>query len=583
MPSPASVELTIHLPSPADPLVVSIADGEALLLGREPAPARLAPGVIPAGRSVRAVPVAAPSVSGNHALVWRDGDRVSLRDLHSRNGTTLALPADVAVSLPAAALSVSLAPTTATRAEALPAAPRDAAWREAEDFPEAVAREVGAWLVACGVPVTARARRRSSPVGASSRASLPPIPLVDDHVLQLVEEGGSGTIDPLRGRVIEAVVDYVHAQCARLRRERAWAHPPGFVLASTVIREAHRRVAEAAAAAYPLILLGETGAGKGTLARCYHLHSDRAQGPFEQVNCAEIDKHFARTRLFGARKGAYTGCHADVPGVVELAARGTLFLDEVAELPLDVQGELLTFLDDLRYKRFGDEAWRQADVRVVCGTNVDLRAAVRDGRFRADLWYRLAGRVVEVRPLRERRDDVVAFLSEQPRAEGAAGRSVWDVLDEGARRCCLEHPWRGNFRELAGFARRLPATGDVVTEAAAREAIAEGALELRPAAVAPGGWDALAAEATALYRARTQQDEPVRAAEFREYVEDLLKPLFFARALGMTEIDALPDRPTPSFEEMARRMGCDASTIKAQLGRYAEIRRASGGKVRSGP
>lgn len=136
------------------------------------------------------------------------------------------------------------------------------------------------------------------------------------------------------------------------------------------------------------------------------------------------------------------------------------------------------------------------------------------------------------------------------------------------------------------MARQLPRAGRLRAAAAGRGRGGDGGgdaggdrgggVELRPAALfGGGGWDALAAEATALYRARTRLDEPARAGDFREYVEDIFKPLFFARALGLSDIDAVPERPTPSFEEMARRMGCDASTVKAQLARYVEIRRAA--------
>jgi DNA-binding NtrC family response regulator len=576
---PADLRVELRTSTLPAPVACTLSEGEALLVGRDPDPSRLPPGFVPEGFRVRVVKVAAAAVSGHHALVWRSGECVEVRDLQSRNGTSLLLDAGAHASVASASsLTLELAPDDPASPRAAPVltAPREAQWNSHEEFPAAVAREVDAWLTQNGLTVTARARTRSTP-NPPGRAALPPISLVDDHVLQLVEEGAAGTIDPLRGRVIESVVAYVHAQCARLRRERAWSHDPGLVLVSPAIREAHRRVAEAAEAAYPLILLGETGTGKGTLARCYHRHSARGAQAFEQVNCAEIDKHFARTRLFGAKKGAYTGCHADVPGVVELAQRGTLFLDEVAELPLDVQGELLTFLDDQRYKRFGDETWRQGDVQVVCGTNVDLRTAAREGRFRADLWYRLAGRVVEVPPLRERREDIIAYLQGRALGEGGS-RDVWEALDEDARRACLAHSWRGNFRELAAFARRLPTGVEVITGEVARGAIAEGAVELPSVARGVGpafGWEALSAEAVAIYRAKTRLDEPARAGDLREYIEDILKPLFFARALGLTEIDAVPERPTPTFEEMARRMGCDASTIKAQLARYVEIRRST--------
>lgn len=559
-------------------------EGEALLVGRSPEPARLPPGLLPQGFTLRALRLPASSVSSNHCLLWREKGRVEIRDLESRNGTMVPLGAGGSASMTIdGSFAVELAPVGQISAPIdAAAAPRDAQWERREDFAASVAREVSEWLATGGLPVRARVRRRA-PGGAPGGApgALAPIPLLDELALELDEGETAGTINPLWGKVIETIVSYVHAQRERLQREQRWAHGPEFVMASRSFRDAHQRVAEAASRGAQLILLGESGSGKGTLARCYHLHSPRAAAAFEAVNCAEMDKHFARTRLFGAKRGSYTGCHADTKGVIELAHRGTLFLDEVAELSLDVQGELLSFLDDQRYKRFGDESWLQADVAVVCGTNVDLRRAVRDGRFRADLWYRLAGRVVELPPLRERREDLVAFLKGASLGEGAAATSVWDALTEGARRLALEHPWRGNFRELAGFVRRLPAAvGDAcLDEATARAALDEGALERSPRAqaVSESGWEAMTARAMALYRARAKLEEPQRSSDLRDFIEDALKPCFFARALGLEDIDVVPERPSPSFEEMARRMGCDASTVKLQLARYVEIRRGESG------
>ena len=540
------------------PLVLEIAEGEGVLVGRDPDPARLPPGLVPANITLRPVSLDAHAVSGNHLAAWRGAEGLVVCDLRSRNGSSLALPPHASVLLPPdARAAVELSPSR--RAQGAPAGrPRDAEWGGAGQFPHAVAAELESWMGRAGAAATVRAVRRGEATGEAAVA----LPFAGEWTLA-VDVSAAATAMPAWESLVERASEYAHLQAARLREEIAVSHGDELVIASPAFREAHRRVAEASARALPTVLLGETGSGKSTLARCFHLHSDRARGPFEAVNCAEIDRAFARTRIFGARKGAYTGCHADVAGAVECARGGTLFLDEVAELPLDVQGELLTFLDDQRYKRLGDDRWSQGDVRVVCGTNGDLRRAVREGRFRADLWYRIAGRIVEVAPLRERPD----------------APSAYDALSPEARRYLThEYPWPGNFRELAAFVRRLdPAAGaGAVDLDACVAALREGSLDPvraphKSGAGGGGAWGAVTASADRAWALRGRA-EPARAGEFREYVEEVLKPLFFARALDVEAWSALPDRPTPSYEEMGRRMGCDAATVKNQLARYVEIR-----------
>jgi DNA-binding NtrC family response regulator len=569
--------LRLRLPESDAVLTETLPAGEALLVGRDPDLARLAAlGIAAPVARVRPLAVAAPTVSSLHLLVWNDGERLCVRDLGSRNGTRFQLPPSEDVTLGAAEeLSVDLAPVA--EAPDVHRAPRDAEWTDPAGFPDAVAHALNRWFAAGRSALKATATREPSTAGAPH---LPPIPLVDDWKILLAVPRGEGTIDPLWGAVMQTVVEYVHDQRAAFAAERDGGHDASFVLESPVFREAHRKVVEAAARGLQLILLGPTGAGKGTLARCYHLHSGRRGGAFETVNCAEIDKHFARTRLFGAKKGAYTGCAADIAGAVECARGGTLFLDELAELPLDVQGELLTFLDDQRYKRMGDDQWRQADVRVVCGTNGDLREAVRDGKFRADLWYRLAGRVVEIPPLRERPEDVAAFLRARTLGESRDAVSAWEALDPAARARVRAHPWRGNFRELDGFVRRLNpgARPGSIDDHACREALREGTLEVggeaRRAVEAAGGWQGVLLRASEVFQQKHPGGAPTKTSEFKDYVEDTLKPLFFAHTLGFESLDELPERPTPSYEELGRRLGCDGATVKSQLARYLAIKRA---------
>ncbi len=502
--------LTLLLPGSNAPLRETLGEADVILVGRAPDVARLVEeGVAPPAGRVRAVPVPATLVSANHLLAWSDGAVVHVRDLRSRNGTAVRVPSGARVTVESADVTIELAPDAPPPAHERP---RSAGWSDEGDFPAAVAREVSRWLAGHRVAASAHARPRSEP----NAGLFLPIPLTSSEALHLVESVPGATASVQWEGALEVIAAYVHEQQAALHAERGGDHGGDLVLTSAALREAHARVVDASGRGLPVILLGETGAGKGTLARCYHRHSDRRERPFEAVNCAEIDKHFARTRLFGAKRGAYTGCVTDVVGAVECAHGGTLFLDELVDLPLDVQGELLTFLDDQRYKRLGDAEWRQADVRVVCGTNGDLRQAVRLGRFRADLWYRLAGRTVSVPPLRERREDVAAYLQRRVLGENDGSVTAYEALVPEARRLAVhEHPWRGNFRELEGFVRRLPsgARPASISAEACREALGEGSLEVHlGAAVGPAGstWRELAAVAADLYGRRNDGREPGR-------------------------------------------------------------------------
>jgi PAS domain S-box-containing protein len=216
-----------------------------------------------------------------------------------------------------------------------------------------------------------------------------------------------------------------------------------------------RRVAETHAT---VLLLGETGTGKELFARAIHEGSPRADRPLVRVNCAAIPGTLVESELFGHEKGAFTGATSRRRGRFALADRGTLFLDEVGELPLEVQAKLLRVLQDGDLEPVGGEKTRKVDVRVIAATNRDLSAAVREGRFREDLFYRLAVFPVEVPPLREREDDVVllaqAFLE---RFSRTLGRDVAPLTPADEARLRV-YPWPGNVRELQNVIERAVIT-----------------------------------------------------------------------------------------------------------------------------
>lgn len=216
-----------------------------------------------------------------------------------------------------------------------------------------------------------------------------------------------------------------------------------------------RAAALVAATDAAVLILGESGTGKDLLARAIHRESRRATRPFLSVNCAALPEALADSELFGHRKGAFTGAVADQVGRLCAADRGTLLLDEVGDLSLPVQAKLLRFLESGECQPVGAAGTTRADVRVIAATNRDLPAAVRAGRFRADLYYRLHVVPLLLPPLRERGGDVrllVAHLTEELAGQHGLPppRYTAAALDLLAR-----HPWPGNVRELRNICERM--------------------------------------------------------------------------------------------------------------------------------
>jgi two-component system response regulator AtoC len=209
-----------------------------------------------------------------------------------------------------------------------------------------------------------------------------------------------------------------------------------------------------------VLLLGESGTGKEVAARTIHARSARASGPFVAVSCAAIAEGLLESELFGHEKGAFTGAAAMRRGRIELAEGGTLFLDEVGELKLDLQSKLLRVLQDRRFERVGGSRTMEADVRWIAATNRDLSRMLAAGRFREDLYHRLAVFPVTLPPLRERRSDVLplaeTLLERIGRELGRPGLR----LGADARRAVAEGSWPGNVRELANALERAAILAD---------------------------------------------------------------------------------------------------------------------------
>ncbi|UCC26257.1 MAG: sigma-54-dependent Fis family transcriptional regulator [Gemmatimonadales bacterium] len=224
-----------------------------------------------------------------------------------------------------------------------------------------------------------------------------------------------------------------------------------------------RRMASADQAT--VLLLGETGTGKGMVARALHELSPRAQGPFVNVTCSALTESLMESELFGHEKGAFTDARTTKRGLVEVAHGGTLFLDEIAELTPALQSKLLRFLEDHTFRRVGATEDRTVDVRVVAATNRNLQAEVETGRFREDLYYRLRVLPITLPPLRQRRGDVAALVAAFIAAfNKELGRAV-EGVDPETQQVLEAYSWPGNVRELRNVVERavLLSDGPILT------------------------------------------------------------------------------------------------------------------------
>jgi transcriptional regulator with PAS, ATPase and Fis domain len=211
------------------------------------------------------------------------------------------------------------------------------------------------------------------------------------------------------------------------------------------LREALDRIARLAAADLPVLILGESGTGKELAARQLHRAGSRSHADFVPVNCAALSETLLLSDLFGHARGAFTGADRDRAGVFEAAHRGTVFLDEIGDLPLAAQGMLLRVLQEGEVRRLGESLPRRVDVRVVAATHRDLARMVGEGTFRQDLFYRLKVGSVVLPPLRERGDDVL-LLADHTLSRLRLSRPV--RLSREARSRLLAYRWPGNVREL---------------------------------------------------------------------------------------------------------------------------------------
>jgi two-component system response regulator HydG len=207
-------------------------------------------------------------------------------------------------------------------------------------------------------------------------------------------------------------------------------------------------VAQVAPSEATVLVLGESGTGKEVIARAIHQGSDRARGPFVKVSCAALPESLLEAELFGYEKGAFTGATRRKPGRFELAHRGTIFLDEIGDVPLEMQVKLLRVIQEREFERLGGTQTLQVDVRVVAATHRDLRRLVEKDLFREDLFYRLAVIPIELPPLRERREDIPLLAAYFVDRLSAKNRAQPAVIGPDSMELLMGYDWPGNVREL---------------------------------------------------------------------------------------------------------------------------------------
>jgi transcriptional regulator with PAS, ATPase and Fis domain len=336
-----------------------------------------------------------------------------------------------------------------------------------------------------------------------------------------------------------AVRHALHGQApgrgARSQQRRA----PALLGVSSAIRQVLDQVKHVAASPIPVLILGETGTGKELVARAIHEQSPRAGGPFVAVNCGALPDSLLESELFGHRRGAFTGADHDKTGLFEVADGGTIFLDEIGDTTPALQMKLLRVIETRELRPLGDTQVRHVDVRLVSATHRDLEAAIEEGSFRQDLYYRLNAVTIFVPPLRRRRVDI-PFLAQHFAEELGAAQARRITLDEAFLDALSQREFPGNVRELRNAVERA------ITLAAPEETV--GARHLGPAShgVSP---EPLPEWSTLRERVEKVEGEAIRAA-LERFHGNRRK---MAEALGISR---------PGLRYKMRRLGLDDSTEK---------------------
>jgi DNA-binding NtrC family response regulator len=294
-----------------------------------------------------------------------------------------------------------------------------------------------------------------------------------ESAVEAIKEGAydylSKPVDPQRLRILlNKAVERQETlrEVKQLRRQLRDQGSFGRIVGnSPSIRSVYRIIEQAAPTNASLLVWGESGTGKELVAQTVHELSPRASFPFVAINCAAIPETLLESELFGHEKGAFTGAQERRTGVFELAHRGTLFLDEIAEMQPATQVKLLRVLQERTFRRLGGRQEQSVDVRIVAATNVNPGEAVRNGKLREDLYYRLNVFAVELPPLRDRHEDIPLLIQRFLNEFNAVNNKAVRAVDQEAMQVLEQYPWPGNIRELRNVMERatILADGDFIT------------------------------------------------------------------------------------------------------------------------
>jgi DNA-binding NtrC family response regulator len=272
----------------------------------------------------------------------------------------------------------------------------------------------------------------------------------------------------LRGAMVELeqLKNQLQQENVYLQQEIRLEHFPGNIIGdSAALRNVLRKVEQVSPTDTTVLILGETGTGKELIARAIHASSRRKDRPLVKVNCAALPPTLIESELFGHEKGAFTGAQARKIGRFELASGGTLLLDDIGELPLELQAKLLRVLQEGEFERLGSSNTLTLNVRIIAATNRDLKHDVQEGRFRADLWYRLNVFPITIPPLRHRRQDLRLLVKHFVAQFSQKAGKRFAAISPAAVKAIEEYQWPGNVRELASIIERavIVSPGPVLT------------------------------------------------------------------------------------------------------------------------
>ena len=281
-----------------------------------------------------------------------------------------------------------------------------------------------------------------------------------DLAVRAIKEGAEQFLTkPVESKSLLVLVKrLLQQQRIRKRQEAAARQQPGmldpFVGASPQIRRLDERAQLMLEWDSPVLILGETGSGKGVLARWIHVHGPRREEAFVNLNCAGLTRELLESELFGHERGAFTGAVNPKPGMLEVGHRGIVFLDEIGDMDPAIQPKLLKALEEKTFRRLGDVRDRHVDIRLIASTNLDLEAMVQGKKFRDDLYYRISTLTLRIPPLRERPEDILVLAQNILRGVCARMGQPMVVLSSSAEVSLRKYPWPGNIRELSNVLER---------------------------------------------------------------------------------------------------------------------------------